>query len=299
MGIIYSCRNNVTNKIYIGMSIRTLSARKQEHLKELRNGIKKGIWQQEFDMYGESAFEFSILEETENVYLPIVELEYINKFNTIEPNGYNRKLSCRAQFYPEDLASASRHDIESLLKALSLGVYTQESIPNISKLTELSIGTVSDLLRCKSYKWIKHYDEETYIMLENILTSGIRRSSLSLLPKLTTAIDIILTEPYNIRLVAEKSGLRVPQVESLLRRRSYLWLEKVLPDKYAKVVEFYNNRKMHKSTAKSLIDLDTGDIYTGTSIQELANILNIDHRRVSDLISGKLEVYQNKYMLCT
>lgn len=31
----------------------------------------------------------------------------------------------------------------------------------------------------------------------------------------------------------------------------------------------------------------------------VANMLNIDHRRVSDLISGKLEVYQNKYMLCT
>lgn len=281
------------------MSIRSLPVRKQEHLKELRNGIKNGVWQKEFDLYGESTFEFSILEERDDIHLPIVELEYINKLNTSEPNGYNRKLSCRTQFSPEDLANASTHSIESLLKALYLGVYTQESIPSIAKQTELNIDTVSDLLRCKAYKWIKYYNKEDYVILENILTSGIRRSSLSLLPKLTTAIDIILTEPYNIRLVAEKSGLRVPQVESLLRRRSYLWLEKVLPDKYAKVVEFYNNRKMHKSTAKSLIDLDTGDIYTGTSIQELANMLNIDHRRVSDLISGKLEVYQNKYMLCT
>lgn len=297
MGIIYSCLNTINNKKYIGMSIRDLSIRKQEHLKELRNGIKGGIWQKDFEEYGENAFVFTILEEAEDSCLPMIELAYIGKLNTMEPNGYNRKLSYRTQFSPEDLSNASKHDIAALLEALRLGLYTQDSIPIICNKTKLTKNTVSDLLNCKSYKWVKHYSEQDYLILERIISSNIRRSSLALLPKLSIAIDIILAEPYNLVVVANKSGLELSQVESLLRKRAYLWLSKIMPDKYTKVLEIYNNRKQTRNSTKSIIDLGTGEVYTGNSVQELSNLLKIDHRRVSDIISGKLEVYQNKYML--
>jgi group I intron endonuclease len=86
MGIIYLIRNNINNKCYVGQTIRTLEKRWKEHCKvsegctALNNAIKK---------YTPEQFTVSILIETDDELLDDLEIDYIKKYNSLFPNGYN------------------------------------------------------------------------------------------------------------------------------------------------------------------------------------------------------------------
>ncbi len=86
MGIIYLIENKLNGKKYIGQTIRTLEKRWDEHCKTsngctaLNNAIKK---------YSQENFSVSVLIESENEKLDDLEVEYISKYNTLYPNGYN------------------------------------------------------------------------------------------------------------------------------------------------------------------------------------------------------------------
>lgn len=81
---IYSIRNIQTGRIYVGQTIN-FEARKIGHLSALRLGKHRNKWlQADFDHFGESTFEFEMLEETDN--LDEREIYWINK----QDNPYNK-----------------------------------------------------------------------------------------------------------------------------------------------------------------------------------------------------------------
>jgi len=90
MGLIYLIRNIINDNKYVGETSKTLSARQEGHYKAafytkldyyLYNAIRK---------YGWENFEWSILEDNIlDADLCRVEAFYINKLNTLAPNGYN------------------------------------------------------------------------------------------------------------------------------------------------------------------------------------------------------------------
>ena len=86
MGYIYKIINKVTKKIYIGQTTQDLNERWKSHLKAnskctyLSNSIKK---------YGKDMFDFKLICICFDEDLNRFEIEYIKKYNTISPNGYN------------------------------------------------------------------------------------------------------------------------------------------------------------------------------------------------------------------
>ena len=86
MGYIYKITNKIDGKSYVGQSLNDPKIRWKQHFREnsgcicLRNAIQK---------YGKENFKTEIIcicfDEDINFY----EIEYIEKFNTISPNGYN------------------------------------------------------------------------------------------------------------------------------------------------------------------------------------------------------------------
>jgi group I intron endonuclease len=86
MGYIYKITNTKDGKAYIGQTTRDVHERWKDHLKTssnctyLKNAINK---------HGKEFFKFEILIICFDESLNKFESEYINKYNTIVPNGYN------------------------------------------------------------------------------------------------------------------------------------------------------------------------------------------------------------------
>ena len=88
---IYIIKNDINEKVYIGQSIN-IHKRVQEHFwkstcnkdvsynSALHSAIRK---------YGKEHFHWEILEECDANQLDEKEKEYIEKYNSISPNGYN------------------------------------------------------------------------------------------------------------------------------------------------------------------------------------------------------------------
>lgn len=77
---IYIIRNTVTDKLYIGKSV-DIKKRFNTHKHNLRNGRHCNKYlQRAWDKYGESAFEFCVLEECERDKLNALEIATIEKY---------------------------------------------------------------------------------------------------------------------------------------------------------------------------------------------------------------------------
>ena len=88
MGYIYRITNTITKMMYIGQTIQDLNERFRGHCKTrsscryLKNAIQK---------YGKDNFKFELICVCFDSDLDIYEKQYIEKYNTIVPNGYNLK----------------------------------------------------------------------------------------------------------------------------------------------------------------------------------------------------------------
>ena len=87
---IYAIKNKVNNKVYIGSSVDILR-RFRKHKTELTTGKHSNIHlQRAFKTFGKDIFEFILLEECEKEQLLQKEIDYIQKYNSLnEECGYN------------------------------------------------------------------------------------------------------------------------------------------------------------------------------------------------------------------
>ena len=94
---IYCFTNKVNNKKYIGSTIKEPNIRKNQHLYHVKHNTDKSNYPlyQAIRKYGESNFDFDILYKCECSEEEIrkIEQDYIVKYNTLSPNGYNQTLN--------------------------------------------------------------------------------------------------------------------------------------------------------------------------------------------------------------
>jgi group I intron endonuclease len=91
MGYIYLITNTINNKRYIGQTIRdNIHDRWNQHKKKCKRSIGR-VLLNAYNKYGVESFTFQIVcicfDEDCNIY----EEQYIKKYNTLHPNGYNLK----------------------------------------------------------------------------------------------------------------------------------------------------------------------------------------------------------------
>lgn len=88
---IYKITNIINNKSYIGQSIN-IEKRIKEHFwkANCQKDISfNSILHQAIRKYGENNFKWEVLEECSIENIDKLEQDYIQKYNTISPNGYN------------------------------------------------------------------------------------------------------------------------------------------------------------------------------------------------------------------
>ena len=94
MSIIYCWTNTITNKRYIGQTIHP-DQRKRSHIHEAFKCNSDYYFHRSLRKYGLEAFKYEVLEVVLDGNLGLDECEnfYIEKYNTIWPNGYNQCLA--------------------------------------------------------------------------------------------------------------------------------------------------------------------------------------------------------------
>lgn len=89
MGYIYRITNLISKKMYIGQTIRDPNARWCGHKNAIKAGKGCPILQKAVLKDGIKNFKFEVLIICFDEDLNIYEKEYIKKYNTLAPNGYN------------------------------------------------------------------------------------------------------------------------------------------------------------------------------------------------------------------
>jgi group I intron endonuclease len=89
MGYIYTITNKTNNKTYVGQTVRELDTRWKDHLKKGSNCryLKSAI-----NKYGVENFVFKLVCITFDNMLDDMEIQYIQKYDCLVPNGYNLRL---------------------------------------------------------------------------------------------------------------------------------------------------------------------------------------------------------------
>lgn len=92
--IIYKVENLINGKIYIGLTIRTLEARKSQHIRDALNNKDKNVFHRALRKYGEENFKWEVIDNAETEEeLKEKEIYYISFYNSYihaeNSNGYN------------------------------------------------------------------------------------------------------------------------------------------------------------------------------------------------------------------
>jgi group I intron endonuclease len=90
MGFIYKITNTVSGSVYIGQTrVEDPYERFKAHLSNARRGIGCPALTDAIISYGEDKFKFEVLIICFNTDIDYYEIEYIEKYNSMVPNGYN------------------------------------------------------------------------------------------------------------------------------------------------------------------------------------------------------------------
>ena len=135
MGYIYKITNKLNNKYYIGQTMGDLNKRWYSHKKISSNCI---YLKRAFNKYGVDNFNFELICICFDNDLNKYEIEYMDKYNSIVPNGYNLRHGgnngIRHQL-TKDKISNSLKEYYTINESKSKGMkHTEETKQNWSKM---------------------------------------------------------------------------------------------------------------------------------------------------------------------
>ncbi|MBQ2174368.1 MAG: GIY-YIG nuclease family protein [Alphaproteobacteria bacterium] len=107
MGTIYMIRNIKNDKRYVGQSVQPVEKRFRQHIEaaylEGRRAYNTCL-SRAIRKHGSDFFEVGVLaEDVPDDDLDIVEAHYIDMYNTLAPNGYNKSVGFNDNSLAEEL----------------------------------------------------------------------------------------------------------------------------------------------------------------------------------------------------
>jgi group I intron endonuclease len=165
MGFIYKIVNKINDKIYIGQTTKSLDERWKQHKKK---GSNCRYLKNAFEKYGINNFNFIMICVCFDEYLNKYEIEYINKFNSMAPNGYNLREGGKSGRQHEDtknkISETLKNRTDIFNSKAQLGKHhTQETKMKISKKLK---GRKDFVRNTQSWLGKTHTEESKKIMSE-------------------------------------------------------------------------------------------------------------------------------------
>lgn len=114
MGTIYMIRNIKNDKRYVGQSVQPVEKRFRQHIEaaylEGRRAYNTCL-SRAIRKHGSDFFEVGVLaEDVPDDDLDIVEAHYIDMYNTLAPNGYNKSVGFNDNSLAEELDDLTDDD---------------------------------------------------------------------------------------------------------------------------------------------------------------------------------------------
>ena len=164
MGCVYQAKNKINGKSYIGATKHTLRFRRKEHKRSSENGATPAF-HRALRKYGYKAFKWRTLAESSNTdELDLLEAEFIKKYNTTIPNGYNMTEGGKGD---PGYRHTEKHKkwISKVMSGRVLSEKTKNRIRRVrlgTKLSEETKRRIGDSVRGKKNGFYgKHHTEET------------------------------------------------------------------------------------------------------------------------------------------
>ena len=269
---IYIIKNKINGLCYIGQSVDYLTRfRKHKEEAKRHNYTYKSPLYDDMYKYGVDNFEISILESKTNIP-DEREIYWINKLNTIYPNGYN--LSTGGTRYP-NLKGIYHHDAKITSQEILDNIYyelhnTNYSLIDIGNRYGVSYDVIFDINRGNTYV----RENETYPIRELTLSKK----------KLERLIFDLKYSNMTYKEIANNYGISISQVKSINCGRSQYQSNLTYPLR----VENFSNRD--NSVNMIINDL----ISTNISFEELATKYNCSFSTIRRINIGE-SYHDNKY----
>ena len=140
MGYIYSFRNKINNKYYIGQTTRKPEIRYKTHLYQLYDGT---VFHRAILKYGIENFEFNVIGEFPDEKLNEMEEYYIRQYNSHWRDGYGYNMSYGGENSPDVMRKPVRaYPLDDNLEPIyEQGQYFKSMSEACEKLTELTGNT--------------------------------------------------------------------------------------------------------------------------------------------------------------
>ena len=232
-----------TDKVYIGQSIN-MSNRRASHMNSFIRGYATKKLQEAYRVYGTP--EFTIQEECTKEELNTKELYYINKYNSVV-DGFNSIYSALdgSGLYGEDCYSAN-YTNDKYIEALFFIINNKElSLPEISKLSDISVGVLIQIQAGNSHKWLEKLYPEEY---KQMLAMKGNRHTYKQHPQTTSKLDketvysvlklLIVLPRIKHDKISELTGVSVNTIRDINSCRRYKWLHEAYPDEYKQLSNF-------------------------------------------------------------
>jgi group I intron endonuclease len=156
MGYIYKITNTVNNKYYIGVTTQANPNERWSHHKSaIRADIGCPFLQKAFKKYGEDAFKFEVLIICFDEDVFKFENEYILKYNSMSPNGYN--VAVGGQIGMSFLGKKHTEETKKIISEKSKAHNANPEVRERARQNAIKFNktnNIGELLR-KSEKWQK------------------------------------------------------------------------------------------------------------------------------------------------
>jgi group I intron endonuclease len=165
MGFIYKITNTINNKAYIGITIKTPEERWKGHLKAIKSGKGCPLLRSAVNKHGTDKFKIDTLIICFDDDLYRFEKDYIKKYNTLAPNGYNAHEGgeCGGNFTGKTHSQETREKIGKVSHKIQTEMTEEERA--------IQSKRISDGLK-KSEKWKKAIEEGRVVWKTEICGKG-------------------------------------------------------------------------------------------------------------------------------
>ena len=164
--LIYKATNKLNGQSYIGLTTRTLRERQLEHLRHL--DTENTYFHRAIKKYGAENFEWSIVDDSAEDELELQQQEsyYIEKYNTLAPDGYNITTGGELNKFENrrDYSGGNNPAARSVINLTTMQVY--DCVMNAGKAYNVSVESIRKAIKrhqaCKNCMWDYYEADKTY-----------------------------------------------------------------------------------------------------------------------------------------
>jgi hypothetical protein len=148
---IYKLDFEGTYRVYVGQSVN-IEKRYSQHINNFATSIATSKLQNAYNTYGKPAY--TTLLECTIEDLDDNEEEAINIFNSVTDGFNTYYYADEAPTYSGHGGGNSRYCKEQIIQSIELLLTTSLTSSEISEITEVAFGTVSNLARTEGHPWV-------------------------------------------------------------------------------------------------------------------------------------------------